>query len=56
MKKVYVKPMTESAEYMHEGNLMVHSDTHIGAKGIDFDGDDTEGDNNDQKKRNLWDE
>ncbi|MCR5130268.1 MAG: hypothetical protein K6C10_02260 [Prevotella sp.] len=55
MKKVYLKPTTEKVAYLHESNLMVHSDVYIGAKGINFEDEETEEDA-DWSSRNLWDE
>lgn len=56
MKKEYIKPMTESVVYIYETQPLMHSDTHIGAKGISFDDDDSEVDNNDMEIKNLWDD
>ena len=55
MRKVYKKPEMEIVAYLHESNLMDHSDDHMGAKGINFD-DDSEVDNNDMEIKNLWDD
>ena len=57
MKKVYLKPTTEKVAYLHESNLMVHSDIYIGAKAIDFDNDDDNNDDSDlEGMKNLWDD
>ena len=57
MKKVYLKPTTEKVAYLHESNLMVHSDIYIGAKEIDFENDDEDNDNGDlEGLKNLWDD
>ena len=56
MRKVYLKPTIEKVAYLHESNLMKHSDVFIGAKEIDFD-DDENNDNSDlEGMKNLWDE
>ena len=34
----------------------MHSDTHIGAKGMSFDEEDSEVDNNIVENNNLWDD
>jgi len=56
MRKVYIKPEMEIVAYLHESNLMDHSDHHIGAKGISFDEEDSEVDNNIMENNNLWDD
>lgn len=56
MRKVYIKPEMEIVAYLHENNLMDHSDTHIGAKGFSFDEEDSEVDNNNVENYNLWDD
>lgn len=56
MKKEYIKPTTESVVYKYETQPLMHSDTHIGAKGISFDEEDSEVDNNNAENNNLWDE
>ena len=57
MRKVYIKPEMEIVAYLHESNLMDHSDHHIGAKGFDFDDNEINNDNSDfEGVKNLWDE
>ena len=57
MRKVYLKPTIEKVAYLHESNLMKHSDIFIGAKEIDFENDDANNDNSDlEGMKNLWDE
>lgn len=56
MKKVYIKPMIESAVFLYETQPLMHSDHHIGAKGIDFEPDETDGENNNMEIKNLWDD
>lgn len=57
MRKVYIKPEIEKVAYLHESNLMDHSDHHIGAKGFDFDDNEINNDNSDfEGVKNLWDE
>ena len=56
MRKVYIKPEMEIVAYLHDSNLLDHSDNHIGAKGISFDEEDSEVDNNIVENNNLWDD
>ncbi len=56
MKKEYIKPTTESVVYIYETQPLMHSDTHIGAKGMSFDEEDSEVDNNIVENNNLWDD
>ena len=56
MKKEYIKPMTESVVYIYETQPLMHSDTHIGAKGMSFDEEDPEVSDNNVEIKNLWDE
>lgn len=56
MRKVYIKPEMEIVAYLHESNLMDHSDTHIGAKGFDLETEDSESDESSIDIKNLWDE
>ena len=56
MKKEYIKPTTESVVYIYETQPLMHSDTHIGAKGMSFDEEDSEVDNNIVENYNLWDD
>lgn len=55
MKKVYIKPILESATCFNDVQPLMHSDDHMSAKGINFD-DDSEVDNNDMEIKNLWDD
>lgn len=55
MRKVYIKPEMEIVAYLHESNLMDHSDTHIGAKGVNFDDEELEEDSK-IKIDDIWDD
>lgn len=52
MKKVYLKPVIETTVLIYESQPLMHSDDYIGAKGVNFEGDDED---EPVQKDNLWD-
>lgn len=58
MKKVYISPVAEIvASQMNQEVMAGHSQDWNDARGVNFDGDETEDENSEQTTiRNLWDE
>lgn len=55
MKKVYIKPMTESAACFNDVQPLMHSDDYLG-KDINIDTEDVDDSEYNQRMRNLWDD
>ena len=52
MKKDYLTPLIETTVLVSERLLLDHSDDHMSAKGVNFEGDDED---EPVQKENLWD-